>query len=388
MAPQNKRQNATKAPVAAKKAKVEATPEDPVITQLEPIFDALSQSKLPPSCSQLLRAALPHCFRGPAEERHTYVNQMLDLASSLIKADEAEKQASLKSADEKVAELHNEIASSTENMKAAEVLASEKLKNVESKSLEVAEATTELEAAKAHVKAAADKLTEVNDTIKAAADDVEAFKSILTELWEPLKSSSFPSNQYRKRDKAIAQLIEKVAPVGIEEALLDAVVPALKQRQEKREPFAEFTLKCILEQFERHQSLLAERAAATSEKEQELVKDAECKCGEKQEALSAKDKEHVQLQNEWAELETAANEAKKALKDKETELKDAEAEVTQAKAGVGEAILITEAFTKMKEQKETAVVEEKMEVEAAPEVAASEVPASEATEASEVAVAA
>lgn len=382
MAPEKKRQNATKAPVVAKKAKVEATPEDPVLTQLAPIFAALSESNLPPSCTQLLHVALPHCFRGAVEERHAYVNQLLDLTSSYIKADEADKQASLKSAEEKVAALHANIESSKDNVQAAEALASAKLKDVETKNSEVTEATTELEAAKAHVKAAEDKYTEVVEAVKAAAADVLAFNNILTELWEPLKSSSFPSNQYRKRDKSIAQLVEKVAPVGIEEALLDAAVAALKQKQEKRDTFAEFTLKCILEQFERHQSLLAERAAATSDKEQEFVKDAECRRGEKQEALDAKDKEHMQLQNEWADLETAANESKKALKDKESELKDAETDVTQAKAAVSDAVLITEAFTKMKEQKETVVVEEKTEV------VASEISAPETTEASEIAVAA
>jgi chromosome segregation ATPase len=325
--------------------------------------------------------ALPHCFRGPAEERHAYQLQVLDLATSLIKADENDKQACLTENEKKVAQLEAAVDSSKADMEAANVLAGTKHEEVETKSKEVSEASAEVEAAKKAVEEEL-KNKETFLTEKAVITaEPEAFQSVLTELWEPLKSSSFTSHQFRKRDKAIAQLVEKLAPLGLEECLLDAVAAALKIRQDKREAFAETAFDFLVKAFDQHQSMLAERVAATSAKEQEhekAVADAESKRSEMQENLAAREKEHEQLQNEWADLQTSANEAVKSVRDNESGLKEARDEVEHSKADLGSALGVTETFLKMKEQTGTTAADEPsepvapdMEVEAAPEVQAS-----------------
>jgi len=383
MAPQNKRQNTAKAPVAAKKAKVDAPPEDPVTTQLTPILDALAASKLPAPCCHLLRVALPHCFRGSVEERHAYQLKVLELAADLIKADEADKQASLVAAEEKAEAGTTAVETSKSALEAAKKLASDKVDELEKKAKEVTEATTEMEAATQAVELEMKNKDAFLVEKAAIVAEPEAFQSVLTELWEPLKSSSFGAQQYRKRDKAILQLVEKLAPLEIEESLLDAVAAALKLRQDKREGFAETAFKFLLEAFEKHQSLLAERVAGTSTKEQEYekaVKEAETKRSEKQEKLAAREKEHEQLQNEWADLETKSKEAETTVGDTESDLKEAQVELEYAKGAVGSALQVTEAFLKMKEQKEIVAAEEPisnepvapaMEVEVAPDVSTS-----------------
>jgi len=319
------------------------------------------------------------------EERHAYQVQLLELATSLIKADEADKQASLKAVEEKVAELNAVVATSKCDMEAAKTLVSAKVGELATKTTEVSEATTEVEAAKQAVELEMKSKENFLAEKAAIVAEPEAFQSVLTELWEPLKSSSFPSHQHRKRDKAIAQLVEKLAPLKIEESLLDAVAAALKLRQDKREAFAETAFKFLVEAIERHQALLAERVAGTSAEEQEhekAVADAESKRSEMQEKFAAREKEHEQLQNEWAELETNAKQVERAVRDNESDLKDAQTQVEHAKADVGSALGVTETFMKIKEQQEIAVADEPtlapsepvapdMEVEAAPKVAAS-----------------
>jgi len=381
MAPQNKRQTAAKAPVVSKKAKVEAAPEDPVIAQLTPIFDALATSKLPaPSC-QLLRAALPHCFKGAVDELHEYQRQVLELATASIKADEDDKHTSLKAAEEKEKVASTAVETSKADSEAAKKLVDEKLEQLDNKTKEVADATAEVEAATQAVDLAMKNKDAFLVEKAAIMAEPEAFQSVLTELWEPLKSSSFGAKEYRKRDKAIAQLVEKLAPLGIEESLLDGVAAALKQRQDKRDGFAETAFKFLLEAFEKHQSLLAERVAGSSTKEQEhekAVVEVESKRSEAQEKLAAREKEHEQLQNDWAELETEAKKAQRAVLDTESDLKEAQVELDYAKVAVGSALEVTEAFLKMKERKEVAFAEEPvepvapaMEIEAVPDVVAS-----------------
>jgi hypothetical protein len=363
MAPQNKRQNAAKAPVVAKKAKVEKTevaPEDPVVAQLTPIVDELAASGLPASCSNLLRVALPYCFRGDAEERHDYQRQLLDLTSSLLKGDEDEKRKSLQTAEDEVSRIQTDMETSKGNQEAATNLAKAKDDELQKKTVEVKQINEEVEAAKQAVDLEQKKketfLVEKSAIIAAP----EAFQNVLAELWEPLKSSAFPSREYRKRDKAIVQLVEKLKPLELEECLLDAVAAALKMRQDKRCEFAETVFQFIVGAFERYKSSLAERVDATSSQEQEwekVVAEATSKCNEIQVKLTELDKEHEHLQNDWAELQTSADEAAKDVKEKEEDLKAAQLEVEDKRSDLNYALALLEVFAKMQEPAKATIVE-------------------------------
>jgi chromosome segregation ATPase len=366
MAPQNKRQNATKTSVAAKKAKVEKAEkvetklEDPIIAQLEPIVDALGSSKLPASCQELLRTALPHCMGGAVEERHAYQLQMLELATAALEADVADKRACLETTEQKVSQLQAELVASKADVEAAKSAASNKKEELQRKNEEVSEATTEVQSANEGVESEI-KRKEIFLTEKAAIQaEQEAFQNVLTGLWDPLKSSSFAPQQYRKRDKVILELIEKLQPLEIEECLLDAVTAALKLKQHNRTEFAEKVFQFMERAYEKQQSLLAERVAGTSTQEQEHEKaivDAESKHAETKAKLADREKEHQSLENEWVELESDAKNAIDIESDFVNNLEVARADNQMDKERLHSALGIAESFAQLKDPKKEPLVE-------------------------------
>jgi hypothetical protein len=364
MAPQNKRQNASKTSVVAKKAKVEKAEkvetnlEDPIIAQLEPVVAALGSSKLPGTCQELLRAALPHCLGGVVEERHAYQLQMLELATAALEADVADKRACLETTEQKVSQLQAELVASKADVEAAKTAAGNKKEEVQKKSEEVSQATSEVQTANEEMETEI-KRKDVFLTEKAAIHaEQEAFQNVLVELWEPLKSSSFAPQAYRKRDKVILELLEKLKPLEIEECLLDAVTAALKLRQDKRSEFAENAFKFIERAFERQQSLLAERVAGTSAQEQEHEKaigDAESKHAEMKAKLADREKEHQSLENEWVELETHAKNAVDIESDFVNNLEVARNDTHMDKERLHSALAIAESFVQLQNPKKEVV---------------------------------
>jgi hypothetical protein len=366
MAPQNKRQNAIKTSVAVKKAKVEKAEkvetklEDPIIAQLAPVVDALGSSKLPVSCQELLRAALPHCLGGIVEERHAYQLQMLEIATAALEAEVADKRACLETTEQKVSQLQAELVASKADVETAKTAASNKKEELQRKSEEVSQATTEVQSANEAMESEI-KRKEAFLTEKAAIQaEQEAFQNVLTGLWGPLKSSSFAPMQYRKRDKVILELLEKLQPLEIEECLLDAVTAALKLKQDKRTAFAENAFQFIEQAYEKQQSLLAERVAGTSTHEQEhekVIADAESKHAETKAKLADREKEHQSLENEWVELETHAKNAVDIESDFVNNLEAARADTHMDKERLHCALGITEAFAELKNPNKELLVE-------------------------------
>lgn len=355
MAPQNKRTaGASKANVAAKKAKVAPTPEveDPFALQLAPVLAALEASELPADCCEIFRAALPHCIADATTDRHGFQTKMLDLAVSALKRSEEGGRAALKQAETKAADLQAEGTVATADFEAAQLLATSKKSESEGKGAEVEKLKSEREAAKLEVANQIQAKDAFFESKAALIADEEAFRKVLSDLWQPLKTYVFQGGQWRKRDKCVAELMEKLVPLNLDASLVDALQAAMQLRKDQRGGFALKAFDCADEAFEKHKALLAERVAGTAVDEEVRAKaviEAEAKSSEAQEKHSAQDKEYDELQNAWAELETNSNKAESSATTCQNDIQAALLEVEARKTELDAALAVAASFAEMME---------------------------------------
>lgn len=353
MAPQNKRAAASKVP-AAKKAKTTPVPEpeDALTLQLNPILAALEASELPGDCCEIFRAALPHCLAEASAERHSFQLKMLDLASDALKRLEEAGRSALKTAEEKASSLHADSAVAATDFEAAQRLATAKQEESNAKSAEVEKLRGEENAAKEELaEAVKNKETFLVEKVQFVAD-VEAFQKLLDDMWQPLKSGAFPGAQWRKRDKVLAELMEKLKPLGLDESLVEALLVALKLRLDQRTAFAQKAFDCAEGAFEKHKAALAERVAGTATEEEtrdRMVTEAEAKVAEIHLKFTEQDKVYDELQNAWAELETTSNAAKSKAASIETEVQAAAADIAARQADLEAALQVAASFVVLKD---------------------------------------
>jgi hypothetical protein len=386
MAPQNKRAAGTsKAPVVTKKAKVVASePEDAFTLQLAPVLSALEAAELPVDCCEIFRVALPHCLAEAAADRHGFQNKMLDLAqSALVRSEEAARKA-VEEAEMKASNVRAEGAVSTAEFEAAQLLATSKQSECEAKSAEVERLRSERETAKAELASAVAAKESFAVCKSELISDQEAFQKVLEQMWQPLMAGSLPVQAWRKRDKMIAELMEKLKPLALDASLIEALQVALKLRVDQRTGFAEKAFAHVVEAIEKHTALLAERVAATASEEdvhEKAVTAAEATLAEVQGRFAEQDKECDELQNRWAELETTSNTAKSAKATFDNDLQAALDEVEARKADLDAALAITATLTTLRDPPPPVVPEAElsvpvvepmctMEVEAVPVAAA------------------
>jgi len=353
MAPQNKRTaGASKANVAAKKAKVAPTHEieDPRALQLAPVLAALEASELPADCCEIFRAALPHCIADVSTDRHGFQTKMLDLAVSSLKRSEEVARAALKEAETKAADSQAEGTVTTADFEAAQLLATSKKSESEAKCAEVEKLKSEREAAKSEVANQIQAKEAFFESKTALIAEEEAFQKVLIELWEPLKTYTFQGAQWRKRDKFVAELVEKVVPLNLDASLVEALQAAMGLRKDQRGGFALKAFAAAEEAFEKHKALLAERVAGTAVDEEvraRAVTEAEAKSAEAQEKHSAQDKESDDLQNAWAELETNSNKAESSATTCQNDIQDALLQVEARKTELDAALAVAASFAEM-----------------------------------------
>lgn len=351
MAPQNKRPNVSKAAVPAKKAKVEVT-EDPMIAQLAPIIAALGSSEETVNCCDILRAALPHCLAEAPEQRHNFQAKMLDLTASALVGLDAAARTGLAEAQALADKLRNDVTVANSESEVSHTLAKTKKEQSDAKGAEVEAIKGNVDAAKLVVQGEMQKKETFLASKAALIAEHGAFQKMMEEMWQPLKACSFTGKEWRKRDKACSDLFEKLAPLSMEESLVEALEVALKLKLEQRSAFALKAFATADEVFEKHTATLAERIAGTATEEaacEKNVADAEEKLQEVKGQHAEQDKEYDELQNAWAEAETKAEEAKTAAKGLDADMEDATADVETCKTALEAALAVTASFAALRD---------------------------------------
>jgi len=348
MAPQNKRAAvATKAPVAAKKAKVVAEPEDPLTQQLSSIFAALENSDLQSEACEIFRASLPLCIAEAKTDRHHFQSQMLELATAAVKKMEEDSKTALTEAEEKVSTLRNQGIIATANFEAAQKLAAVKKEQCDAKGKEIEQLQGERDAMK---QAVTDAQKAKEDFLAGKAEMIasgEAFQKVLEEMWTPLKGATFSGQQWRKRDKLLAELMEKLQPLKLDASLTEALQAAMRLRLDQRGSFAEKAFTCAEEAFQKHKASLAEQIAGAAAQEEacdKAVVDAEAKHAEALARYTAEDKVSDELQNAWADLETESGKTKMKAEEMDNDIQEAVSDVAERKTELEAAIAVTATF--------------------------------------------
>jgi len=350
MAPQNKRPNVSKAAVPAKKAKVEHT-DDPMTLQLAPIIAALGSSEETVNCCDILRAALPHCLAEATEQRHSFQAKMLDLTASALVGLDAAARTGLAEAQTLADKLRTDATVATSESEVSHTLATAKKEESDAKGVEVEALKGNVDAAKLEVQGEVQKKETFLASKAALIAEHEAFQKVMEEMWQPLRTCSFTGQQWRKRDKVCTDLFEKLAPLSLEESLVEALEVALKLKLEQRSDFALKAFASADEVFDKHTATLAERIAGTAAEEaacDKSVSDAEEKLQVVKGQHAEQDKEYDELQNAWAEAETKAEEAKTAAKGLDAEVEDAIADVETCKSELEAALAVSASFAALR----------------------------------------
>lgn len=354
MAPQNKRANTAKAPVPAKKAKVQVEQvEDPLTLQLNPILAALSASATTAACCDTLRAALPHCLADVADDRHSFQSKMLDLTVSALSTLVEEARTELAEAEKKAETLRSDSTVAKTDFEAAQGIADAKKAESEAKGAEVETLSKDVDAAKQEVEAAAQKKEAFLASKAGLFEEQAAFQTVIDDMWQPLKEHSMPNQQWRKRDKLLNEMVEKIKPLALEGSLVDALLVGLKMKVEQRSSFAQKALMFTEEAFEKHKAALAERIAGAAGEEaanEQAVVAAEAKLAEVKGRHAAQDKEWDEFQNAWAELETKAGDAKTSSAALENDVESAVGEVEEGKTELNAALEVAASFTTLRER--------------------------------------
>lgn len=369
MAPQNKRANVSKAAAPAKKVKVQHDDaEDPFSAQLAPILSALSASAKHSAVCDMLRAALPHCLGEVSTERHSFQTRMLDLTASALKSLEETARTDLAEAETIAEKFRSEAITARSNFEVAKGLGEAKKAESDAKLAEVEKLGGEVKAAKLEVQTQVQKKEAFLESKASLATEQEAFQTVLTEMWEPLKACKFLSQQWRKRDKCITDMVEKLAPLSLDASLVEGLQVALKLKLDQRSAFAQRALSFTEDAFEQHKEKFVQRLAATGDEEiacDKAVAEAEAKLAVVQAEHAKEDKESDELQNAWVELDTQSQEAESTATAADAEVQNAAEDVEAQRAELEAALGFASSFAALRDP--PAVVEQ-------PEVVAEEVP--------------
>lgn len=358
MAPaKSKRVESSKAAPPTKKAKLQASScepesEDPLLKQLDPILSALSSSELPEHCCDIFRVALPLCIGVASEERHSYQTKVLDLAASSMQSLEVSRRAAFTEAEARVETLKNEGLAARNNAEVARGVAAAKQEESDAKVPEVAERASEVSAAKLALDDDVVRKEALIASKAAITVEQDDFGKVLETIWEPLKVAAWAGHSWRKREKAVAELTEKLKPVGLDESLVDALAAALKLKPEQRQGFAQRAMDFAQEAFVKHAASLAEQIASKSaevDSREKAVTGATAKLTEVQALHVEKEKEWEELQKCCAELETIANTAQTAAAAFHAEIQAAEAGALAEKSNLEAAVALSESFVLLRD---------------------------------------
>lgn len=343
MAPQTKRAGSNKETRSpAKKTKAEKT-----VDPLAPILLALAECEKTAASADTLQAALPHCLAAAKEERHGFQTKVIDHALSALSTLQDQARSDLAEAEAAAENFRAKSVEAQADFESKKLVANARKEECESKAGEVKKYQEEVSAITSEVKAEMEKKDAFLASKATLGEAQQAFQKVLDDSWQPLKACSFTPQQWRKRDKACNDLIEKMAPLSLEESLLDALRATLKLKVEQRSAFAQRAIACIEEAFTKHQALLADRVTGAAAEEEALgaaVAAAEEKLCVAKGKLEVQDKEDIDLQNTWVDLENTAQAAKMSAESFDAEAKDALEEVATCKAAVDAATAHSEAF--------------------------------------------
>jgi len=304
---------ASKAPRAAKVAKVEV---DPSIERCKSVFALLKEfgSKLPSSCVNMLRETAPLALATGKDERHKY---QADVVSSINEFcdDLIQDQAAM------LREAENQVANSATEKEQLEVqlsnLAAVDVSKREAKALASAELTAaqtvELEAKDALEQSQKD----VSETERGIAENLSAkekFETTFNDMWPALRDGEFSSKDWRSRNKNVGVIVPMLTSAP--ESLRAGLSQALKEKPESRGQFARKTVECAEAAFQEHIAAMGteiSRLTSVLEAGRAAVAQAEGKLEADTKAKDEAWERSIAAENAWLEVDAEISNLKNQL---------------------------------------------------------------------------
>jgi len=212
---------------------------DPFVDECHPVLALLDESmNLSDHCRNMIRTAAPHALRTQKSERHAYQTEIIAVVASVLADIQQQRNAAVTEVEGTLGLFESSKVTTVAAFEAA-------TEEIPRRKAAAAEITSSLKSAGEVVKNAKAAL----QTEKASEDSLagehasnvskrEEYLRVMTDSWEPLKTSAFPGQQWRERNRAIGIFLEAMAPLDLEESLSDALPIALKTRMDARGKFA------------------------------------------------------------------------------------------------------------------------------------------------------
>jgi hypothetical protein len=347
-----------------KKAKTMQSPEAKPET---PLLAALEQAEhVPKACRDMLQMALSRCLSTSCSERHKYQAELLDGISNVFAQMEEQKRTARGEAMAKVVSLQAEKEAVSTDMVAKKSSASSKKELSDEKGKFVEEAASAVKAAEIAVADAQKMQSDCEAQSKQLSADLGNFEELVSVHYTPLKAGTFAGNEWRKRNKVLGELLQKLSEASIEGSLLDAMDMVLKTKPDQRSAFSVLVLEHAEAFFASHKEQMVQQRSGLDEQANTHQKAHEAAQGVLDEKISTKKKAEEEWdteQNEWVDLENKAAEAERSLKDLENALDEANEEVEALNNDLEKFLEVPALFAKLKDPVE---VTQPDEVVAAP----------------------
>jgi len=363
-----KRPATSTAGAAAKKAK-----GPPVGKICKDVASALKSSSLPPHVSTMLSQAMPGCLGACKEERHEFQARVVEMASEAMASVEADLQAKITAAEEKLASADAEKTSREAAVEATKKAAEEKSGLTEAAKKEAEAAAEELKKASEAVKAAEHEQKAGDQKFTQAEAKKEKLQSAVTSVFIPCKDGTVEA---AGKAKAIQEITKLGRAEGFDTALLTSLPSALEKEPSNRGTFDSVVVKQVEDELQKRLDQLAETlAAAAPEREERAQKVSAAAAG--LEAAKIKDASAKEAAKAAVDAQKAAvveeKAAAKALKGFGGEMKSTAAELKDTKEALEEfksGVLAD--FTQLVERSNVVPEPAPEEPEAAPAEAAAE----------------
>merc|ERR1712242_445405 len=147
------------------------------------------------------------------------------------------------------------------------------------------------------------KAEEVDGSRASLEVNLKNWQDGYAEMWSPLKASELAGASWRKRDKLLAQLADKLNEIGTETSLLAGLQVALKMNVKTRSDFAQATIACAEDAYAKHVDILKERVdnfGAEISASSAEVAEAEAGVQAANDANSKAIEASIEAQNLWA----------------------------------------------------------------------------------------
>jgi len=391
-----KRAGSPKASPSAKAAKLQAEKEAAALEAARAAFgeecdsvvaflmEAESKGNLSTPCREMLQVATPLALHTPQEERHPYQASIVETIAGLFSSAEVEANEAVAAAEAEVAKHADSKSVVDASLQGAEAVAATKTEAKTAKSAAFTAAGKAVEAAKTALKEEQAKAEAIAQALQTIQADKEEYEKAMEELWAPLKACSFAGKDWRKRDKAIAQMMDLFKKLDIEQSLAESIPIAFKTKVEARGAFAGIALDAGEARVQAYFQGLDEKKVQSEGEAAEQTKaiaSAEATVAAATDAYNTAMEESIVAENEGLDADSKVTELKGEIEEFGPKSAELAAALDAAKGSLGSCLKLLAKFQALKARSNAPAEEPASAAAEEPPAAAAEEPAAAAAEA-------